>query len=104
MPSGPGAEWPDILIALVMSLSRIRQSSEAVGKLGLVWHVLGASLLGLWWTCGKFACDACALESLFGVLLRGRELLELSEEAGDVLREVIGDASRSRGRGCLEDR
>ena len=48
MPSGPGAEWPDILIALVMSLSRIRQSSEAVGKFGLVLHVLGASLRGQW--------------------------------------------------------
>ena len=44
MPSGPGAEWPEILIALVMSLSRIRQSSEEVGKFGLVWLVLGASL------------------------------------------------------------
>ena len=48
MPSGPGAEWPDILIALVMSVSRIRQSSEAVGKFGLVLHVLGASLRGQW--------------------------------------------------------
>ena len=61
MPSGPGAEWPDILIDLVMSLRLIRQSSDEVGKFGLVWFVLGVSVRRLEWSCGVFACDVVAL-------------------------------------------
>ena len=69
MPSGPGAEWPDSLIALVMSLRRMRQSSGEVGKFGLVWFVLGASPRRLWRFCGKLACDAFALKLVVCVLL-----------------------------------
>ena len=64
MPSGPGAEWPEILTDLVMSLRRILQSSAEVGKFGLVWLVLGASVRRMEWSCGGFACDAYALTSL----------------------------------------
>ena len=64
IPSGPGAEWPDILIDLVMSLRRIRQSSAEVGKFGLVWFVLGASVRRVEWSCVGFACAAYALASL----------------------------------------
>ena len=64
MPSGPGAEWPDILIALATSLRRICQSSAEVGKFGLVWFVLGASVRRLEWFRGLFVCDAFALTSL----------------------------------------
>ena len=69
MPSGPGAEWPDILIDLVMSLRRIRQSSAEKGNFGLVWFVLGASVRRLGWFCGVFVCDAFVLTSLFCVLV-----------------------------------
>ena len=69
MPSGPGAEWPDILIDLAMSLRRSRQSSAEEGNVGLVWLVLGASVRRLEWFCGVFDCDAFALTSLFCVLV-----------------------------------
>ena len=61
IPSGPGAEWPDILIDLVMSLRLIRQSSDEVGKFGLLWFVLGAPVRRLEWSCGVLACDVVAL-------------------------------------------
>ena len=104
MPSGPGAEWPEILIALVISLRRILQSSAEVGKLGLVWLALGASVRRLEWSCGVFASDAFVLASLFCVLVRGRGLVELSEEAGDELRDVDVEGGRGRGRGGLKER
>ena len=104
MPSGPGAEWPEILIALVMSLRRILQSSAEVGKLGRVWFFLGASVHRLAWSCGMFANDAFALVSLFCVLVRGRWLVELSEESGDALRDVDVEGGRERGRGGLKER
>ena len=103
MPSGPGAEWPEILIALVISLRRILQSSAEVGKLGLVWFVLGASVHRLEWSCGMLGSEAFVLASLFCVLVRGRGLAELSEEAGDELRDVDVEGGRCRGRGGLEE-
>ena len=104
IPCGPGAEWPDILIALVMSLRRILQSSAEVGKLGRVWFVLGASVQRQEWSCGMFANDAFALVSLFCVLVRGRWLVELSEESGDALRDVDVEGGRDRGSGGLKER
>ena len=104
MPSGPGAEWPEILIALVMSLRRSLQSSAEVGKLGRVWCVLGASVPRLEWSCGMFVNDEFALVSLFCVLVRGRWLVELSEESGDALRDVDVEGGRDRGSGGLKER
>ena len=102
IPSGPGEECPESLIALVMSLRRICQSVSDFGKSGLVWLVLGASVWCLleWWAW--FACDAFALTLGLGSFACGRGLLDLLEEVGDALREVVVEEGGVNAEDVLE--
>ena len=73
MPSGPGAELPDIRMALAMSFCCTCQSYWRVGNRGRLWFVLGMSVLALLWS-SVVRCSSSSLSEVGGDVFRGVEV------------------------------